>query len=324
VTPLAGLREALGQDRVAYARGCEVFGEDRAGFAEAVTAADGTDVAVVVVAGKSGLARPASSGEANDATDLSLPGVQEALVDAVARTGTPVVVVVLSGRVHTLDRIAGLAGALVMLVPPGEEGGHGLADVLTGRVNAGGRLPVSLPRSVGQIPLFAETRSGGDRAMFFKDYIDGPVSPLFPFGHGLSYTHFSYSDLQADFRATSDPVQISVRVSNDGPVAGDEVVQLYVRDEMASVARPVMQLVGFTRVTLDTGESETVSFAVHPSRLAFHNPEMELVVEPGDFTFKVGPSSADIRVEQTVTLTGPTAQFLQREVVATEARVGSG
>jgi beta-glucosidase len=324
VTPLAGLREALGQDRVRYARGCEVFGEDRAGFAEAVAAAEGAAVSVVVVAGKSGLARPASSGEANDATDLSLPGVQEALVDAVARTGTPVVVVVLSGRVHTLDRIAGLAGALVMLVPPGEEGGHGLADVLTGRVNAGGRLPVSLPRSVGQIPLFAETRSGGDRAMFFKDYIDGPVSPLFPFGHGLSYTHFSYSDLQADSRATSDPVQISVRVSNDGPVAGDEVVQLYVRDEMASVARPVMQLVGFTRVTLDTGESETVSFAVHPSRLAFHNPEMELVVEPGDFTFKVGPSSADIRVEQTVTLTGPTAQFLQREVVATEVRVGTG
>lgn len=321
VTPLAGLREALGEELVSYARGCDVFGEDRDGFEEAVTAAADADVAVVVVAGKSGLARPATSGEANDATDLSLPGVQEDLVAAVGATGTPTVVVVLSGRVHTLEKVAASAHALIFLVPPGEEGGHGLADVLTGIVSPGGRLPVSLPRSVGQIPVAAETRSGGDRAMFFRDYIDSPTSPLFPFGHGLGYSPVAFSGLQVEAGSTADPVTLTLDIVNEGSMAVTETVQLYCRDEVASVARPILQLVGFARVGLPSGERRTVTFTVHPSRLAFYDPQMRFVTEPGTFAFKVGASAADIRLEETVTLWGDVAEYRQRDVVATSVDV---
>jgi beta-glucosidase len=311
----------MGQERVRYARGCDLFDDDRSGFAEALKAATEADIAVVVVAGKSGLARPATSGEANDATDLSLPGIQEDLVDAVVATGTPTVVVVLSGRVHRLDRIAARANALVMLVPPGEEGGHGLADVLTGAVNPSGRLPVSLPRSVGQVPVFADTRSGGDRAMFFKDYIDSPAGPLFAFGHGLSYTEFLYDHLRVDSGTTEEPVRVMLDIANTGDREGTEVVQLYCRDEVASVVRPVIQLLGFARVSLCPGQTRTVTFTVHPSRLAFYDAEMRFVVEPGAFTFKVGASSADIRLEGRVELDGRTAEYSQRQVVATIATV---
>jgi beta-glucosidase len=321
VTPLAALREALGPHRVAYAHGCDLFNTDRSGFEEAVRLAAEAELAIVIVAGKSGLARPATSGEANDATDLSLPGVQEDLVEAIAATGTPVVAVVISGRVHALDRIAGHADALVMLVPPGEEGGHGLADVLTGAVSPGGRLPVSLPRSVGQLPIFADPRSGGDRAMFFKDYIDSPVSPLFPFGHGLGYSDAVYGNMAVESGTTGDPITVTVDVSNAGALEADEVVQLYVRDEVASVARPIIQLIGFARVPLQPGGSRSVMFTVHLSRLAFYDPEMRFVVEPGEFTFKVGASSADIRLEETVTLTGEVTVYRQRDVVATTVSI---
>jgi beta-glucosidase-like glycosyl hydrolase len=187
VTPLVGLRAALGKDvEVSYTRGCEVLGDDRSGFAEAVQVARDADVAVVVVAGRSGLLRPVTVGEGNDATNLDLTGVQQELIEAIIEMGTPLVVVVLSGRVHTLSAVAGRANALLQVFPPGEEGGNGLADVLTGKVNPSGRLPVSLPRSVGQVPNHVGHRVGGDRAMFFGDYIDSPTSPLFAFGHGLS------------------------------------------------------------------------------------------------------------------------------------------
>lgn len=321
VTPLAALRYVFGDDHVSHALGCDLFSDDRSGFARAVAAAESSDVAVVIVAGKSGLARPASSGEANDATNLSLPGVQEELVRAVAATGTPTVVVILSGRVHTLAPFASRANALVMLVPPGEEGGHGLTDVLTGSVNPSGRLPVSLPRSVGQIPTFADTRSGGDRAMFFRDYIDSPAGPLFPLGHGLSYTQFTYSDLRVAAATTYEPTVVSVDISNVGSVAGDEIVQLYCRDEVASVVRPVTQLLGFARVGAVPGETRTVTFTVHPSRLAFYDAAMRFVVEPGTFTFRVGASSADIRLECAANITGSVATYSQRHVVATDAQV---
>jgi beta-glucosidase len=318
VTPLAGLRAALGEGvEVRYAKGCDVLGDDRSGFEEAVAAARGAEVAVVVVAGRSGLVRPVTSGEANDATNLDLTGVQQALVEAVAATGTPLVVVVLSGRVHTLGRVAERANVLVQLFPPGEEGGNGLADVLTGAVDPSGRLPVSLPRSTGQIPVYAGPRAGGDRAMFFGDYIDSPTTPLFAFGHGLSYTSFEYGDLAARATTTTEPVEVSLEVRNTGERAGVAVAQLYCRDLVASVARHDRVLLGFARVALDAGQARRVRFTVHPSRLAFYDPRMRFVVEPGDFSFSVGASSADLRVEQTVTLAGEVAEYRQREIVAT-------
>lgn len=322
VTPLAGLRAALGADvEVVYAKGCDVLGDDRSGFAEAIAAAQAADVAVVVVAGKSGLHRPVTVGEANDAMDLDLTGVQNELVAALATTGTPLVVVVLSGRVHTLERIVPHANALLYLCPPGEEGGHGLADVLTGRVAPSGRLPVTLPRKVGQVPIYAGHRAGGDRAMFFGDYSDGPPTPLFPFGHGLSYTSFAYEQLQVNSATTRDPLTISLLVRNTGQYAGAEVVQLYLRDCVASVARPDRMLAGFARVVLEPGEACTVTFTVHPSRLAFFDPQMRFVVEPGSLWIGVGASSADIRLETTVELGGERVEYQQRAVVATQVAV---
>jgi len=318
VTPLAGLRAALGEDvALTYAKGCDVFGDDRGGFDAAVQVARDAEVAVVVVAGKSGLQRPVTSGEANDATNLDLPGAQAELIEAVAATGTPLVVVVLSGRVHTLAAVTAQANALVQLFPPGEEGGSGLADVLTGAVNPHGRLPISLPRSVGQIPIYSGYRAGGDRPMFFDDYIDCPPTPLFAFGHGLSYTSFAYEQFTVRGTTTGEPVALSVLVRNTGARAGDEVVQLYVQDQVASVARPDHMLIGFARVALDPEQARTVTFTVHPSRLAFYDPQMRFVVEPGSFRFSVGASATDIRAEQTVELSGDVAEYRQREIVAT-------
>src|SRR5438270_11035457 len=319
ITPLAGLRAALGNDvEVRYAKGCEVLGDDRSGFAEAMQVARNADVAVVVVAGRSGILRPVTVGEGNDATNLDLPGVQQELVEAIAETGTPLVVVVLSGRVHTLSSFAERANALLQVFPPGEEGGNGLADVLTGKVNPSGRLPVSLPRSVGQVTNHVGPRSGGDRAMFFGDYIDSPTSPLFAFGHGLSYTTFAYRDLTVQATNTTEPIEVSIEVLNTGKQAGDEVVQLYCRDEVASAARPNRMLLGFTRLSLTPGQARRVSFTVHPSRLAFYDPSMRFVTEPGAFTFSIGASSVDIRAEKTIVLDGEVAEYQQRQIVATK------
>ncbi|HEY8284034.1 MAG TPA: glycoside hydrolase family 3 N-terminal domain-containing protein [Chloroflexota bacterium] len=322
VTPLAGLRAALGRAvTITHARGCEVLGEDRSGFDEAVQAAREAELTVVVVAGKSGLMRPATVGEFNDAVDLDLTGVQQPLVDAIAATGTPLVVVVLSGRVHTLARVAARANALLYLFPPGEEGGNGLADVLTGATAPSGRLPVSLPRSVGQIPVHAGHRAGGDQVMMLGDYVDSPTSPLFPFGHGLTYTTFAYGDFSVRAGSTTAPIEVVVSVRNAGSRCAAEVVQLYGRDEVASVARPDRALLGFTRVRLEPGQTARLTFTVHPSRLAFFDPEMRFVVEPGAFTFSVGASVTDIKAEGTVTIEGTATRFRQREVVATTVRV---
>lgn len=322
VTPLAGLRSALHDDvEIRYAKGCEVPGDDRSGFAEAVQVARDADVAVVVVAGRSGLLRPATSGEGNDATSLDLTGVQQELVEAIADTGTPLVVVVLSGRVHTLAVIVRRANALLQVFPPGEEGGNGLADILTGRANPSGRLPVSIPRSVGQIPTHVGFRAGGDCAMLFGDYIDMPTSPLFAFGHGLSYTTFAYRNLMVQATSTTAPIEISIEVCNSGERAGDEVVQLYYRDQVASVARPQRMLLGFARVGLGPGQTCRVTFSVHPSRLAFYDPHMRFITEPGAFTFSIGTSSTDIRAETTITLDGQVVEYQQRTVVDTKVDV---
>ncbi|HVC79844.1 MAG TPA: glycoside hydrolase family 3 N-terminal domain-containing protein [Chloroflexota bacterium] len=322
VTPLAGLRAALGSTTtITHARGCEVLGEDRSGFDEAIAAAREAEAVIVVVAGKSGLMRPATVGEFNDAVNLDLTGVQQQLVEAIAATGTPLVVVVLSGRVHTLAEVAARANALLYLFPPGEEGGNGLADVLTGAASPSGRLPVSLPRSVGQIPVHASRRAGGDRVMMLGDYIDSPTSPLFPFGHGLTYTTFTYSSFSVRAGATTAPIEVAIVVRNAGARGAAEVVQLYCRDEVASVARPDRILVGFARVRLEPGQAARLTFTVHPSRLAFFDPQMRFVVEPGDFTFAIGASAANIKAEGTVTIEGAVTPYRQRDIVATVVRV---
>jgi beta-glucosidase len=229
--------------------------------------------------------------------------------------------VVLSGRVHTLAGIASKANALLQVFPPGEEGGSSLADVLSGKANPSGRLPVSLPRSVGQIPNHVGLRAGGHYPMFYGDYIDSPASPLFAFGHGLSYTSFAYGELTVLASTTTELIEVSLEVLNAGERAGDEVVQLYCRDLVASVARPERILLGFARLSLAPDQARRITFTVHPSRLAFYDPSMRFVTEPGAFTFSVGSSAASIRAEKTVKLDGPVAGYCQREIVATKVEV---
>jgi beta-glucosidase-like glycosyl hydrolase len=321
VTPLDALRAALPAAVVTYERGCDVRDPDASGIPAAAQAARNAELAVVCVGGRSGLTKACTVGEARDATDLGLTGAQQELVEAVIGTGTPAVVVVIGGRVFAMPWIAEHAAALVAAWLPGEEGGNAIADVLLGATAPSGRLPVSLPRAVGQVPVYYRHRAGGGRSAFHGDYADAPTTPLFPFGHGLSYTTFAYERLRVSAATTHHPLEVTLDVANTGARRGDEVVQLYVRDEVASVARPERQLVGFARVTLAPGERRTVRFRVHPSRLAFYDPEMRFVVEPGTFHVMVGASAADIRLEGTVALAGDVAPFRQAAIVPTAVTV---
>jgi beta-glucosidase-like glycosyl hydrolase len=324
VTPLAGLRAALGEAvSVEHVRGCHDSDPEDMEIGEAVELATAADVAIVFVGARSGLVSDCTVGEMRDAASLDLPGVQTDLVEAVSATGTPTVVVVVSGRVHTLGRLADAADALLWVPPPGEEAGSAIADVLTGAVNPSGRLPVTLPRDVGQLPLHHDMRARGERSEIYGDYIDGPSSPLFAFGHGLSYTTFDYGALRAVAGTTTSRTNIEIGITNTGVAAGEEVVQLYCRDDVASVARPNRELVGFERVALAPGDSATVTFGVPSSRLAFHDATMRRVTEPGSFTFFVGASSIDIRAEVTIELSGDTVDHDVRDSELTSSRVSA-
>jgi beta-glucosidase-like glycosyl hydrolase len=322
VTPLAGLRAALPEAVITHTIGCADTGDDTSGIGAAVAAANTAEVAIVCVGARSGLMPDSTVGEARDATDLDLPGVQSELVAAVAATGTTTVVVVISGRVHTLAAENAAADALVWSICPGEEGGHAIADVLTGAVNPAGRLPVSLPKHVGQVPLHHDMRARGERAEFHGTYVDRDVQPLYWFGHGLSFTAFDYGEPTVVDGSTTAPTTISVPVTNIGDRDGDEVVQLYVTDDVASVARPIRELVGFARVAIAAGATRKVTFTVDPSRLAFHGIDMMLATEPGTFTFRLGRSSndADMR-EVPVTLGGSVTEYDRRTIVATTTEV---
>ncbi len=322
ITPLAGLRDALPDAAITHAQGCADTGDDRSGFDEAVAAATASDVAVVFVGSRSGLVPDATVGEARDATSLDLPGVQSELIAAVAATGTPTVVVVISGRVHTLGDEVKDTNAAIWSILPGEEGGTAIADVLTGAVNPAGRLPVTMPKNVGQIPLHPDSRRRGDRAEFYANYVDSDVQARFWFGHGLSYTTFDYSDLRIEAGSTTSPTTIAVDVTNSGDRDGDEVVQLYVTDDVASMARPIRELIGFRRASIGAGETKTVTFAVDASRLAFYAADMRLVTEPGSFTAHVGRSSMDPEARSgTIELAGDVAEYQRSSIVTTTSEV---
>ncbi len=261
----------------------------------------GADVAVVCVGGRSGLTQEDTSGEFRDVTDLRLPTDQLALIEQVASTGTPVVVVVVGGRVHSLTEVVAHAAAIVLLWLPGEEGGNGLADVLTGDVDASGRLPVSLLRTVGQVGATVGAHHGGGKSMIWGDYVDSPVEPLFPFGHGLSYTTWERSGLTVDAGSTDDDVQVAVTTTNTGGRPGTDVVQLFFTDELASIGLPASRLLAFCRVDADSGDSTTVRFRVPAGRLGFTGADLRYRVEPGAFTFRVGD------LTETATLTGEVA-----------------
>ena len=294
VTPLAGMR-ARARD-VEYAKGCGIRSGRTDGIADAVALARSADVAVCFVGGRSGLMPNCTSGEFRDASALGLPGVQETLVDALVASGTPTVVVVVSGRAHALPRIAEHADALLYAWVPGEQGGAAIADVLFGVRSPSGRLPISLPRSAGHVGVHHDHRAGGGRSVIFGDYVDAPVAPLFPFGAGMSYSTFAYRDLCVPSDASTESAfEIEVDVENTGAVEAVEVVQLYVRDEVARVARPDRALAGFAKVPLAPGDVATVRFTIDPTLFAYYDEGMRLVVEPG--TVRVMIAGLDAAVE---------------------------
>lgn len=301
---------------VTYARGCDINSNDRNGFAEAVALAGTSDVAILVMGHRSGLAYSSTTGEFRDSSDLHLPGVQEELVNAILATGKPVVLVLVNGRPVAMPGLVEKIGAILEAWVPGEEGGKAVAGVLFGEVNPGGRLPVSVPRSVGQVPIFYNHKPSGMRSNIYGDYMNEKVTPLFPFGHGLSYTSFHYSNLVITRQQAGidETVGISMQLTNAGERPGDEVVQLYIRDEFASLPRPVKELKGFARVTLQPGESRMVTFHLPVNQLAYYDEDLRLILEPGRICVMLGSSSEDIHLEGEFEITG-TEQAEVRERV---------
>lgn len=309
---------------VVQADGVAVEGTDADGIPAAVELARSADVAVVVVGDRAGLFGRGTVGEGNDADSLELPGLQRRLVEEVVATGTPVVMVLLTGRPYALGwALDGATGpaAVVQAFFPGEEGGPALAALLAGDTTPSGRLPVSLPRSAGAQPYsYLHPILGGATEITSAD-----PTPVRPFGFGLSYTTFVREGLTVDAEVRAgDAFAASVRVTNTGSVRGADVVQLYAHRAVASVTRPVAQLVAYARVELEPGESAEVRFTIPASRLAYSDRTLRRVVEPGEVELRVGPSSADVDEAATVRLTGATYELRPDDarIVGVELRQG--
>jgi beta-glucosidase len=305
-TILGAIRGHAGSAQVVFAPGCGILDGDEAGIAAAAEAARDADVAIVVVGERSGLTDDCTCGEARDRVDIGLPGRQARLVKAIAETGTPFVLVLVAGRPLAIESEAASAAAVVHAWVPGEEGAEAVADVLFGDFNPGGKLPVTVPRSVGQIPIYYGHKPSGGQSHWKETYVDGSNLPLWPFGFGLSYSRFEVSNLKLDQSSVpmDGVVVASVDVANVGGVAGDEVVQLYVRDVEASVSRPIKELRGFKRVTLQPGERRTVSFELAAEQIAFSGVDGQLVLEPGRVKVMVGTSSEDLPCQAEFSIEG--------------------
>jgi beta-glucosidase len=300
VTMLEGIKSKVtAKTNVLYAKGCEVSGASKDGFDEAVKAAQQADVAVVVVGGKSGLTPDCTCGEMRDSAELCLSGVQDDLVRAIYETGTPVVLILVDGRPLALGWIIEKIPAIIEAWLPGEEGGNAVADVLFGDYNPGGKLPISFPEKVGQVPVYYGHKPSGARSQLWGNYVDASTSPAFEFGYGLSYTIFNFSNLRIEPKRVrlTGKTSIKVDIENTGNRAGEEVVQLYINDVVASITRPVKELKGFRRIALESAETKTVEFELPTETLGFYDKDMKFTVEPGVFKVMVGRSSKDIVLE---------------------------
>ena len=281
-----------------YAKGCELTDSSKAGFAEAIATANNAEVVVIYVGEKRDM-----SGEAKSRSNLSLPGVQEELIKAVVATGKPVVVLIAAGRPLVFNWTADHAQAIVYTWWLGTKGADAIADVLFGDYNPSGKLPMTFPRSVGQIPIYYNYYNTGRPAKnetdrnYVSAYIDEVNSPQYPFGFGLSYTNFQYSAIQLNKAGIKpgETLTATVTLTNNGNYDGEEVVQLYIRDMVGSVVRPVKELKGFQKVKLKKGESKQVRFSLTANDLRFYNDKLQYLYEPGAFTLYIGGSSADVQ-----------------------------
>jgi beta-glucosidase len=316
VTVLAGIKAAVGpQTKVEYVKGCDVVGTAHNEIAQAREAARRAKVAVVVV-GENEWGSPnhtGTDGEGYDSATLELTGLQLDLVKAVRETGTPTVVVLINGRPLAIRWIAENVPAVVEAWLPGEKGGQAVAEVLFGDCNPSGRLAVTVPRHVGQLPVYYNCKPSKTYWVehgWGKPYVDMAPTPLYEFGYGLSYTEFEYSNLKIEPKTggVGSTVHVSADIKNTGSRPGTEIVQLYIHDVVSSVVTPVKELRGFERVTLQPGETKTVSFTLTPEHLALLDRHLEWVVEPGSFEIMVGHSSKDIRLKGTFEVVSPAAQ----------------
>ena len=296
VTVLQGIKNVLDDDvDINYVKGCNFNDDDRSGFEDGVYIAKNSDVVVFIVGEERGM-----SGEAASKIDLDLPGVQEDLIKIIHQLGKPVVVVLISGRPLTINWISENIPAVIGAWYLGDQTGNAIAEVLFGDYNPSGKLPVSFPRSTGQIPVYYYQKSTGrpfeEKDKFTSRYLDSPNTPLYPFGYGLSYATFNYQNIKADKKKISknENVTVTVDVSNTGMYEGEEVVQLYIQDEFAGITRPVKELKGFQKIKIQKGETKKVLFIITPDMLSFLGQDMKPVVEPGKFNIMIGGNSVDL------------------------------
>nr|WP_315234161.1 beta-glucosidase BglX [uncultured Flavobacterium sp.] len=291
--------------KLLYAKGCEIEGDNKDGFAEAIAVANQADVVILSIGERADM-----SGEAKSRSNIHLPGVQEELVKAIQATGKPVVVLINAGRPLVFNWTADNVPAIAYTWWLGSEAGNAIADVLFGDYNPSGKLPMSFPREEGQIPIYYNHFNTGRPAPnetafnYVSAYTDLKNSPRFPFGYGLSYTTFEYSDLKLSKNKikNTEKIEVSLNVKNSGKVAGEEVVQLYLRDKVGSVVRPIIELKDFQKIKLNAGETKTIKFIIDKEKVSFYNAALQWIAEPGDFDLMIGSSSSDIRLKTTFEL----------------------
>ncbi len=300
VTQWEGLQNKVPQGtELLYAKGCEIEGTDKTGFAEAVDIARRADVVVLSIGERRDM-----SGEAKSRSNISIPGVQEELLAALLATGKPVVVLINAGRPLVFNYTSDNAPAILYTWWLGSEAGNAIADALFGDYNPSAKLVMTFPRNVGQVPIYYSHFNTGRPAKNENDlnyvsaYTDVPNSPKYPFGYGLSYTSFGYSDLKLSNSRIrpNEKLSVTFRLSNTGKYKGAEVVQLYLRDKVGSIVRPIKELKDFQKVTLNPGESKVITFTIDKEKLSFYNQQLQWNAEPGQFDLMIGASSEDIRL----------------------------
>lgn len=295
-----GVQNRIGKNmKLLYAKGCDIEGNNKDGFAEAISMAKQADMVIMSIGERWDM-----SGEAKSRSNIHIPGVQEELVKEIHATGKPIVVMINAGRPLVFNWIADNVPSILYTWWLGNEAGNAIADVLFGDVNPSGKLPMTFPREVGQIPIYYNHFNTGhpaatDSTLFYTTaYIDLKTSPKFAFGHGLSYTNFKYSDLKLSkykMKGT-ESIEVSFVIKNTGKYAGDEVIQLYLRDKVGSVVRPVKELKDFKKIRLKPSESKTIKFVITNDKLCFYNQKLEYRSEPGEFEVMIGSASDDIRL----------------------------
>jgi beta-glucosidase len=301
VSQWQGLQNKVGNNaKLLYAQGCDIEDTSRSGFAEAINTAMQADVVILSVGERRDM-----SGEAKSRSNIHLPGVQEQLVKAIYATGKPVVVLINAGRPLIFKWTTEHIPAILYTWWLGSEAGNAIADVLSGDYNPSGKLPISFPRTEGQIPIYYSHFNTGRPAMndsdrFYRSaYIDLSIYPQYEFGYGLSYTNFEYSNLKLSSTKmkANEKITVSCSIRNTGKYAGEEIVQLYLRDKVASVVRPVKELKDFKKIMLRAGETKTIQFIINREELSFYDQKLNWIAEPGDFDLMIGASSSDIRLK---------------------------